>query len=52
LIDRIQWRALAPTFRVRQQIGLVFLKSRERDPNILSVLAVCRMLGRHLSSLP
>jgi len=48
-LDRIQWRALAPAFRVRQRIGLAFLKARERDPNILSILSVCRMLGRSLA---
>jgi len=28
---------------VRQKIGLCFLRSRERDPNLLALLAACRV---------
>jgi LysR family malonate utilization transcriptional regulator len=31
---------------MRQTIGLSFLRARERDPNLLALAAVCRML-RH-----
>lgn len=33
---------LAERFRMRQAIALHFLRSRERDPNLLALLAVCR----------
>ena len=33
---------LAPRFRLEQPISLNFLLSRERDPNLLSLLAACR----------
>ncbi|RMX06621.1 LysR family transcriptional regulator [Corticibacter populi] len=46
--EPIQWLPLAPRYRVPHQVGLVFLKARERDPNVLSLLAVCRSLGPSL----
>ncbi|RCW66676.1 LysR family transcriptional regulator [Pseudorhodoferax soli] len=33
---------LLARYRVRQTIALSFLRSRERDPNLLALLAVCR----------
>ena len=33
---------LQARYRVRQTIALTFLRSRERDPNLLALLAVCR----------
>lgn len=33
---------LQPKYLVRQTIALSFLRSRERDPNLLALLAVCR----------
>jgi LysR family malonate utilization transcriptional regulator len=39
---------LQSRFRVRQTIALNFLRSRERDPNLLALLAVCRMLKSSL----
>ncbi|WP_326535742.1 LysR family transcriptional regulator [Pseudorhodoferax sp.] len=35
---------LQARYRVRQTIALSFLRSRERDPNLLALLAVCRTL--------
>jgi LysR family malonate utilization transcriptional regulator len=39
---------LQPRYRVRHTIGLNFLRSRERDPNLLAVLAVCRSIKASL----
>lgn len=33
---------LEPRYRMRQTIALHFLRTRERDPNLLALLAVCR----------
>ncbi|WCM94208.1 LysR family transcriptional regulator [Acidovorax sp. NCPPB 2350] len=33
---------LQPRYRMRQAIALHFLRTRERDPNLLALLAVCR----------
>jgi LysR family malonate utilization transcriptional regulator len=33
---------------MQQHIGLVFLKARERDPNLLALLAECRMYSNRL----
>jgi LysR family malonate utilization transcriptional regulator len=33
---------LQPRYRMRQKIGVMFLRTRERDPNLLSLLAACR----------
>jgi len=35
--------ALKPQYRLQQHIGVVFLKAREREPNLLALLAECRM---------
>jgi len=40
---------LQARYRVRQTIGLNFLRSRERDPNLLALLAVCRTLKSTLA---
>jgi LysR family malonate utilization transcriptional regulator len=40
---------LQARFRVRQTIALNFLRSRERDPNLLALLAVCRTVKASLS---
>lgn len=37
---------LEPEYQIKQQIGLVFLKSKERDPNLLAFVAECRMFSR------
>jgi len=33
-------------YQIKQEIGLVFLKSKERDPNLLALIAECRMFAR------
>ena len=45
--NRVQLMALDPRYSMRQTIGLSFLKSRERDPNLLALAAVCRTIGEH-----
>jgi LysR family malonate utilization transcriptional regulator len=42
--DKLQLIPLKPEFRMRQTIGVNFLRMRERDPNLLALAAVCRML--------
>lgn len=38
----VQFIPLQPRYLMRQTIGLHFLRTRERDPNLLALLAVCR----------
>jgi LysR family malonate utilization transcriptional regulator len=39
---------LQARYRMQQHIGVVFLKSKERDPNLLAFVAECRMYAnRH-----
>jgi LysR family malonate utilization transcriptional regulator len=33
---------LQPRFQMRQRVSVAFLRTRERDPNLLSLLAACR----------
>lgn len=40
---------LQAKYRLQQHIGLVFLKAKERDPNLLAMLAECRMYSLKLS---
>ncbi len=42
---RVQLVPLAARYSMRQTIGLSFLKSRERDPNLLALAAVCRAIA-------
>ena len=42
--DKVQLIPLKHDYRMRQTIGLSFLRVRERDPNLLALAAVCRML--------
>lgn len=44
LAGKVQLIPLQAKFRLRQQIGLNYLRSRERDPNLLTLASVCRML--------
>ncbi|UUM26581.1 LysR family transcriptional regulator [Acinetobacter colistiniresistens] len=37
---------LKKPFQIKQEIGLVFLKSKERDPNLLALIAECRMFSK------
>lgn len=43
---------LQPRFRLRQQISLSFLRTRERDPNLLSLLAACRQFAADVGPVP
>lgn len=49
--DKVQLIPLTRDYPVRQTIGLSFLRVRERDPNLLALAAVCRML-RHKPGAP
>ncbi|WP_457329516.1 LysR family transcriptional regulator [Rhizobacter sp. P5_C2] len=40
----VQLIPLHPRFAVRQQIGLSYLRARERDPNLLTLASACRLL--------
>ena len=42
--DKVQLIPLKQEYLMRQSIGLSFLRVRERDPNLLALAAVCRML--------
>lgn len=44
LPNEVRLIPLQSQYLVRQSIALTFLKSRERDPNLLALLAVCRAL--------
>lgn len=46
--NRIRLIPLRARYHLQQEIGVVFLKSRERDPNLLALLAECRMYSRRL----
>lgn len=43
---------LAPRYRLRQTVVAAFLRSRERDPNLLSLLGACRAYTAELGSTP
>jgi DNA-binding transcriptional LysR family regulator len=44
--NKLQLIPLKPEYLMRQTIGVSFLRVRERDPDLLALVAVCRML-RH-----
>lgn len=46
--DRVRLLRLQPQYRMKQLISLMFLRSRERDPNILALGATCRTIGTQL----
>jgi LysR family malonate utilization transcriptional regulator len=46
--QRVQLIPLQPRYLMRQKIGVSFLRTRERDPNLLALLAVCRMARAEL----
>ena len=51
--NRVRLIALQARYRLQQQIGVVFLKAKERDPNLLALLAECRLYaGRQAEILP
>ncbi|MFZ6045727.1 LysR substrate-binding domain-containing protein [Pseudomonas sp. CR3202] len=41
--NRVKLIRLQARYRLQQHIGVVFLKARERDPNLLALVAECRM---------
>ncbi|MNF36783.1 HTH-type transcriptional regulator GltC [compost metagenome] len=46
--NRVKLIPLQARYRLQQQIGVVFLKAKERDPNLLALLAECRLYAtRH-----
>jgi LysR family malonate utilization transcriptional regulator len=47
--DKVQLIPLKADYHMQQTIGLSFLRVRERDPNLLALAAVCRML-KHRSA--
>ena len=47
--NRVRLVPLQARYRMQQHIGLVFLKARERDPNLLALLAECRMYSNRLA---
>lgn len=46
--NRVRLIPLQQRYRTQQHIGIVFLKSKERDPNLLALLAECRMYSNRL----
>ena len=47
--DKVQLIPLQPRYLMRQTIGLSFMRTRERDPNLLALASVCRMAHRAMS---
>lgn len=45
-VDSVRMVKLAPEYQMRQQIGMVFARNRERDPNLLALVAEGRMYAR------
>ncbi|MCQ0168287.1 LysR family transcriptional regulator [Pseudomonas sp. S12(2018)] len=46
--NRVKLIPLQARYSLQQRIGVVFLKAKERDPNLLALLAECRLYaGRH-----
>ncbi|WP_372878048.1 LysR substrate-binding domain-containing protein [Pseudomonas sp.] len=46
--NRVKLIPLRAKYHLQQHIGVVFLKAKERDPNLLALLAECRMYSlRH-----
>ena len=43
---------LAPRYQARQLIGVSFLRARERDPNLMSLLVACRTYAAQLNAAP
>jgi LysR family malonate utilization transcriptional regulator len=42
----VQLIPLQPKNLMRQTIGLSFMRTRERDPNLLALASVCRLAHR------
>ncbi len=47
--NKVQLIPLQPKFLMRQHIGLNFLRTRERDPNLLALASVCRLSRQTLA---
>jgi len=47
-LGRVRLLRLQSSYRMKQRISLMFLRSRERDPNILALGATCRTIGTQL----
>jgi LysR family malonate utilization transcriptional regulator len=47
--DKVQLIPLMPQYLMRQTIGLHFMRTRERDPNLLAIASVCRGAHRDMS---
>jgi len=47
--QKVQLIALQPKYAMRQTIALNFLRTRERDPNLLALLSVCRTARTELA---
>ena len=47
--NRVKLIPLQARYRLQQHIGVVFLKAKERDPNLLALLAECRMYANRLT---
>ncbi|WP_029525225.1 LysR family transcriptional regulator [Polaromonas glacialis] len=47
--NKVQLIPLQPRFLMRQHIGLNFLRTRERDPNLLALASVCRLSRQALA---
>ncbi|SCK24459.1 LysR family transcriptional regulator [Vogesella sp. LIG4] len=52
LAGRVRLTPLAPRYQLQQTIGLILPANRERDPNLLALLAEARMLQTAGESLP
>lgn len=48
--DQLRFLRLKPQYRQSQRIGLAFLRSRERDPNLLALAAACRIARTRIQS--
>ncbi|MGY4491145.1 LysR family transcriptional regulator [Pseudomonas sp. TE3610] len=46
--NRVRLVPLQARYHLQQHIGVVFLKAKERDPNLLALLAECRMYTNKL----
>jgi LysR family malonate utilization transcriptional regulator len=44
--DKVQLIPLQPQYLMRQTICLSFMRTRERDPNLLAIASVCRVANR------
>ena len=48
--DRVRLVPLAAPYALKQTIGFTFMKVRERDPNLLVLASVCRILARQMAA--